>query len=147
MPDVLGLGLGFGVGIVLGLLGGGGSILAVPIFLYAFHVEAKAAIAMSLAVVGMSAFVGFLGHFRQGSVNLRVGVPFGMVAMVASFIMARFAHYVPEAIQLGLFAVFAFTAAFMMLWDSMRTRKDVPETATPPHFTAAVGAQAAGWAR
>ena len=143
-PDVLGLALGFSVGIVLGLLGGGGSILAVPIFLYAFHVEPKAAIAMSLAVVGMSAFVGFVGHLRQGSVNLRVGVPFGVIAMGSSFAMARFAQYVAEAIQLGLFAVFAFTAAFMMLWDSLRARKDVPETGATPHFTPLVAAQAAG---
>mgnify|MGYP006180738741 CR=1 FL=1 len=39
--------------------------------------RAKPAIAMSLGVVGMSAFVGFLGHWRQGSVNLRIGLPFG----------------------------------------------------------------------
>jgi len=70
--ELLGVGLGFVVGIVRGLLGGGGSILAVPIFIYAFRVAAAPAFAMSLAVVGMSAFIGFLGHWRQGTVNLRV---------------------------------------------------------------------------
>ena len=100
MPnEILGLGLGFVVGIVLGLLGGGGSILAVPIFLYVFRVDPKPAIAMSLAVVGMSAFVGFLGHWRQGSVNLRVGFPFGALAMVAAFFTARVSDRVPDVLQ------------------------------------------------
>jgi uncharacterized protein len=122
IPDVWGLMLGLSVGIVLGLLGGGGSILAVPIFLYVFHVPTKPAIAMSLAVVGMSAFVGFLTHWRQGSVNLRVAVPFGLCAMVAAFVTARLTHFVPERVQLTLFAMFAFTAAYFMLRDSLRAR-------------------------
>ena len=78
--ESLGIALGFPVGIVLGLLGGGGSILAVPIFLYVFRFDFDPAAAMSLAVVGVSAFIAFLGHWRQGTVNLRVGVPFGAFA-------------------------------------------------------------------
>ncbi len=139
-----GLLLGFVVGIVLGLLGGGGSILAVPIFLYVFHVEPKPAIAMSLAVVGMSAFVGFLGHLRQGSVDLRVGVPFGLCAMAAAFATARVAHRVPESVQLVLFAIFAFSAAFVMLWDSLRPRRGRNPDDSAPHFTAMAGLQAVG---
>ncbi|HEX9563219.1 MAG TPA: sulfite exporter TauE/SafE family protein [Gemmatimonadaceae bacterium] len=140
--DLLGMLLGLGVGIVLGLLGGGGSILAVPIFLYVFHVDPKPAIAMSLAVVGMSAFVGFLGHWRQGSVNLRVGAPFGAFAMLAAFFTARVSDRVPETIQLGLFALFAFTAAFVMLWDSFRPRAAHPIPTAPPHFTALLALEA-----
>ena len=143
--EVLGIVLGFGVGIVLGLLGGGGSILAVPIFLYVFRVEPKPAIAMSLAVVGMSAFVGFLGHWRQGSVNLRVGFPFGAVAMGAAFFTARVADRVPVAIQLSLFAAFAFTAAIVMLVDSMRpTRHTASTPARIPHFTPLLALEAVG---
>lgn len=120
-PEIgaLGIALGLLVGVILGLLGGGGSILALPIFLYVFGVPTKPAVAMSLAVVGMSAFVGFVSHWRQGTVNLRVGLPFAVVAMVSAFLTARVAHVVPEQVQLGLFAVFAFTAAFFMLRDSL----------------------------
>jgi uncharacterized membrane protein YfcA len=142
--EVLGVGLGFIVGIVLGLLGGGGSILAVPIFLYVFRVDPKPAIAMSLAVVGMSAFVGFLGHWRQGSVNLRVGLPFGVVAMAAAFATARVSDRVPEVVQLTLFAAFAFTAAIVMLFDSLRP---TPRDAAPgaaPHFTPVLAVEAMG---
>jgi uncharacterized membrane protein YfcA len=143
----LGLTLAFGVGIVLGLLGGGGSILAVPIFLYVFGVPAKPAIAMSLAVVGMSAFVGFLTHWRQGTVNLRVALPFGVCAMASAFVTARLTHLVPEAVQLSLFAVFAFTAAIVMLRDSWRQwPMSGPErpAAGPPHFSAWVAIEALG---
>ena len=146
MPnEILGLGLGFVVGIVLGLLGGGGSILAVPIFLYVFRVAPEPAIAMSLAVVGMSAFVGFLGHWRQGSVNLRVGFPFGALAMVAAFFTARVSDRIPEVLQLSLFAIFAFTAAVVMLVDSLRpARAATAEPRAVPHFTPILGLEAIG---
>lgn len=146
MPnELLGALLGFAVGVVLGLLGGGGSILAVPVFLYVFRVPQDPAIAMSLGVVGVSAFVGFLGHWRQGSVNLRIGLPFGAVAMAAAYLTARVEDLVPDPLQLALFAVFAFTAAIVMLVDSLRTTP--PESATPqrvPRFTPLLALEAAG---
>src|SRR5512143_3488601 len=118
--NALGILLALFVGLVLGLLGGGGSILALPIFLYVFAIPTKPAVAMSLAVVGMSAFIGFLTHWRQGTVHLRIALPFGVFAMLASFATARLTHFVAPSVQLGLFAVFAFTAAFFMLRDSLR---------------------------
>jgi uncharacterized membrane protein YfcA len=142
--ELLGVALGFPVGIVLGLLGGGGSILALPIFLYVFRFALDPAIAMSLAVVGMSAFISFLGHWRQGSVNLRVGLPFGIVAMVAAFVTARLATHVPDAWRLSLFAVFAFTAATIMLVDSLRTVKQDAMPGRPPHFTPGLAVEAVG---
>lgn len=143
---VAGLGLGFAVGVVLGLLGGGGSILAVPIFLYVFDVPAKPAIAMSLVVVGMSAAVGFLGHWRQRTVNFRVGLPFGGFAMVAAYLTARVTHLVPDEVQLALFALFAFAAALIMLRDSLRNPwVDVAAApAAPPRFTAMAALEACG---
>ncbi|MGQ0538221.1 MAG: sulfite exporter TauE/SafE family protein [Gemmatimonadaceae bacterium] len=118
------LGLGLAVGLVLGLLGGGGSILALPIFLYVLQVPPKPAIAMSLAVVGLSATVGFLAHWRQGTVALRVALPFGACAMLGAFAAARLARFVPAAIQLTLFAIFATTAAILMLLDAAHPHDD-----------------------
>lgn len=124
---VLGLILGLPVGVVLGLLGGGGSILAVPIFLYVFEVPPKPAIAMSLAVVGMSALVGFITHWRQGTVNLRVAIPFGLFAMGGAFATARVAaRFVPESVQLALFALFAVSVAILMLRDRRGDAAGVP---------------------
>jgi hypothetical protein len=145
MHGILGLALAFTVGIVLGFLGGGGSILAVPIFLYIFRVPTNSAIAMSLPVVSMSAFVGFLTHWRQGSVNLRVGIPFAICATISAFLTGLWAHLVAEWIRLGLFAVFALTAALFMLRDSLReTRSDAPAIETPPHFSVILALTAVG---
>ena len=141
--ETVGIALGFPVGIILGLLGGGGSILALPIFHYIFQFPLKPAIAMSLAVVGISAFISFLGHWRQGSVNLRVGLPFGVVAMIAAFATARVATRVPDALRLGLFAAFAFTASVVMLVDSLRTKRDAAP-GVPPHFTPVLALEAVG---
>lgn len=142
----IGLALGLVVGFVLGLLGGGGSILAVPIFLYVLHIPPKPAIAMSLAVVGLSAFVGFLTHWRQGTVALRVALPFGLCAMVGAFITARLTHFVPVAVQLTLFAIFAFGAAIAMLRDAAKpARADAtPSREVRARFTPMLIPQAFG---
>lgn len=145
---VLGLFLALVVGFVLGLLGGGGSILALPIFLYVFLVPVKPAIAMSLVVVGMSALVGFVSHWRQGTVALRIALPFGAFAMVGAYATARVAHRVPAQVQLGLFGAFAFTAAVLMLRDSLRSggagADEFPNPAATPAatFNAALAVQA-----
>jgi uncharacterized membrane protein YfcA len=143
---VFGIALALVVGLVLGLLGGGGSILAVPIFLYAFHIEPKPAIAMSLVVVGMSALVGFLTHWKQGTVSVRIAVMFGALAMVGAFAGARLAKHVPAAVQLSLFAVFALSAALLMLRDSLKTANAGPSTDTQhhPRFSPLLGIQAFG---
>lgn len=141
---MLGLALAVAVGFILGLLGGGGSILALPIFLYVFKVPTKSAVAMSLAVVGMSAAVGFLSHWRQGTVNLRVALPFGLLAMAGAFGTAKVAHEVPANVQLTLFVVFALTAAVFMLRDSLRTAPlhETAPTGPPPRFSPVLGVQA-----
>lgn len=143
---LFGIVLALVVGLVLGLLGGGGSILAVPIFLYVFHVEPKPAIAMSLVVVGMSALVGFLTHWRQGTVNLRIAVTFGALAMIGAFAGARLARHVPASVQLSLFAVFALSAAALMLRDSLRTAPAYSVSAGEhqPRFTPMLAVQALG---
>ena len=142
--EALGIALGFPVGIILGLLGGGGSILAVPIFLYVFHFAFDSAAAMSLLPVGVSAFVAFLGHWRQGSVNPRVGLPFGTAAMIGAYGTAKIAGHVPDNIRLALFAVFAFTSATIMLLDSIRTGRRDTVVAGSPRFTPILGIEALG---
>ena len=143
MIGSLALVLGLAVGVVLGLLGGGGSLLAVPIFLYVFHQPPDSAIAMSFPVVGTSAFAGFLTHWKQGNVNLRIALPYGACAVTSAFLVAQRAHHLPESFRLGVFAVFALTAALVMLRDSFRTRNqaavpqaEAPVDVRPPSFSA-----------
>jgi uncharacterized membrane protein YfcA len=77
---VTGVVLGFAIGFSLGLLGGGGSILTVPVFVYILGFGAKDSIAMSLVVVGTTSLVGAVGHRRKGHVSVRVASIFGGVA-------------------------------------------------------------------
>ncbi len=123
--------IAFGVviGLALGLLGGGGSILTVPIFVYVLHADPKAAIAMGLAVVGLTSTIGAVGHWRSGNVNLRVGTIFAAVGLVAAYVGARLSVYVPGALQLLLLASVMATAAVVMLRERPVVERGVTEEA------------------
>lgn len=125
---VLGIALGALVGLSLGLLGGGGSILTVPIFVYVMGFDPKESIAMSLAVVGAVSLFGAVGHWRAGNVNLRVALVFGAVAMAGTYLGARLAVYFSGASQLILFAVVMLLAAWFMFRPS-KVRAEGPAPA------------------
>lgn len=103
------------IGVALGMLGGGGSILTVPVFTYVAHLDPKVAIASSLPVVAVSSAFGAVGHWRAGNVHLRTALTFGVVAMAGGFTGARIAQFVPGQIQLLLFSLVMLGAAFSML--------------------------------
>ena len=120
------------VGLALGLLGGGGSVLAVPIFVYLLGYGAKEAIAMSLAVVGVTSFVAAAGHWRAGNVNLRVAGTFAPIAMVGTYVGARLATLVSGKFQLTVFAlVMLVTAVFMFRGSSARLDETVESGPLP----------------
>lgn len=114
------------VGLSLGLLGGGGSILTLPILLYAADMPGKEAIASSLVVVAMTAAFGALQHARRGHVRLRTGLHFAAAAMVGAFAGGRVAERLPTTWLLAGFAVVMLVAGLMML----RPRQETPETAS-----------------
>jgi len=111
---VAGVALGFVIGLSLGLLGGGGSILTVPIFVYVLGFGAKESIAMSLAVVGTTSLVGAVGHGREGHLNVRVALIFGAVATLGTYFGTRLATRLSGAAQLAIFATVMLVAAGMM---------------------------------
>ena len=111
----LGLALAALIGLSLGMLGGGGSTLTVPVFVYVLGFDPKAAIAMSLPVVGATSLVGAASHWRSGHVQVRTAVLFGLVAMVGSFLSARLlAPRVSGTLQLALLAIVMLAAAVSM---------------------------------
>jgi len=114
---ILGSAFALLVGLSMGLLGGGGSILTVPIFVYVLGFEAKQSIAMSLAVVGATGLVGAVRHGQIGNLNLRVALIFGPVAMVGTYVGARLSVFFSGTAQLALFAVVMLAAAVLMLRD------------------------------
>jgi uncharacterized protein len=131
---VLGYALALLIGLSLGLLGGGGSILTVPIFVYVLGFAAKQAIAMSLPVVGATSLVGATGHWRDGNVNLRVALPFGVAAMIGAYVGARFAALVKGPVQLLLLGAVMLAAAISM-FRRRPTDPTVAERAPPPRLS------------
>ncbi|WP_067797754.1 sulfite exporter TauE/SafE family protein [Actinomadura formosensis] len=103
------------VGISLGLLGGGGSILTVPLLVYLAGVEPKQAIAMSLFVVAATALAGVLPHARAGRVRWRTALLFGAAGMVGAYLGGRLGAYIPGGVLLVAFAVMMVVTALAML--------------------------------
>ena len=110
----LGLALAAVIGLSLGLLGGGGSILTVPIFVYVLGYDAKPAIAMTLLVVAATSVVGAAGHWREGRVHTRMALTFGLVAMAGAYAGARLAALLSGAVQLAALGVVMLVAALAM---------------------------------
>jgi len=104
-----------GIGVALGLLGGGGSILAVPLLVYVAGLPAGTAIATSLLVVGATSAVGVLPHARAGRVHWRTGLVFGPAAMTGAYAGGRAAAYVPGEILLAGFALMMLATAGAMI--------------------------------
>lgn len=78
------------IGISLGLIGGGGSILTVPVLVYLFGVQPVLATAYSLFIVGSTSLIGAVPKYRQGLVNLKTALVFGVPSIAAVFITRKF---------------------------------------------------------
>lgn len=120
---MLGYALATLIGLSLGLLGGGGSILTVPILVYVLGMDAKLSIALSLAIVGATSLLGVYGHYKKGNVNFKVAAIFGPVAMGGTFLGAKISAYMSGQTQLIIFAIIMLLASIFML----KGRKDVEE--------------------
>jgi uncharacterized membrane protein YfcA len=117
------------IGVVLGALGGGGSILTVPIFVYVLNFEPKQAIAMSLPVVGVTSLVGAVGHWREGHIEVRAALTFGALAMAGAYVGARLAGFVSGPAQMILLGVVMAAAAISMLRSGRVDRLSAGATA------------------
>ncbi|MDT0678091.1 sulfite exporter TauE/SafE family protein [Autumnicola musiva] len=117
------------IGISLGLIGGGGSILAVPVLAYLFSMGERIATAYSLFLVGASALVGGIQQHYKGHVDWKTAIIFGLPSVIGVIIIR---HYVVPALpdtlfyiqhfaftrrmgMFGLFAILMIPAAFSML--------------------------------
>lgn len=107
--------LGAIVGFSLGLVGGGGSILTVPLLVYAIGEPVSEAIGTALAIVGANAFVGFLGHQHEHRVDVRVGASFGLVGTAGALAGTWLGHRLPSGQILFLFALLMLLAAYAMV--------------------------------
>ncbi len=113
--DALALLAGAATGLVLGIFGSGGSIIALPALIYLLHVEPKSAIAMSLGVVAVTATLSAIDHGRRGNVDVRVALVFGLFGVAGTFAGAKLGLAIPVVVQLALFALVMYAAAWRML--------------------------------
>ncbi|RSS58795.1 sulfite exporter TauE/SafE family protein [Streptomyces sp. WAC01280] len=108
------------VGLSLGTLGGGGSILMVPLLVYLAGQDTKEAVATSLFVVGVTSLAALIPHARAHRVRLRTGLLFGGFSMAGAYGGGRLAAYVPDTVLLVGFAVMMLATAVAMLRTSRR---------------------------
>ncbi len=107
--------LGALIGVLLGLLGGGGSILAVPALLYGVGMPLSAAVPTSLLVVGASSATGVLPRLRTGQVHWRVATVFGLAGAATAFAGAAVNRLLAPWLVLSGFAILMVAAAIRML--------------------------------
>lgn len=132
--EIIGYVASVGIGLILGLLGGGGSILSIPILVYLFHMDPVTASAYSLFIVGITSLVGAVPKYKDHLVNLRTGFLFGIPSVIGIFATRKWiVPAIPDVIftsdsfmlskrflLLGLFAVLMILASFSMI----RERKE-----------------------
>jgi len=129
------------IGISLGLIGGGGSILTVPVLVYFFHVDPVLATAYSLFIVGASSLVGAWPKFKQGFINLKTAVIFGIPSIAAVFATRKFlVPAIPNEIgsigglmitksllMMLLFAILMVAVSFSMIRSKSRKEAESEE--------------------
>jgi uncharacterized membrane protein YfcA len=120
------------IGISLGLIGGGGSILTVPVLVYIFDVDPVVATGYSLFIVGTTSAVGSVNFFKSKLVNIRTAVVFGIPSIVAVYLTRAFiVPFIPVTIMnignfvltksvflMVLFALLMIAASYSMIKKS-----------------------------
>lgn len=131
--------LGFLVGLALGGLGGGGSILAVPVLVYVAGESARAATTTSLIVVGAASAVGMVDHWRAGRVRVRAGVAFGASGIGGSVLGSNLnRHLDPDVLLLAFSGLVVLAAWRMVSHCPSCTRVGEQQVAEAPGAPAAV---------
>ncbi len=102
------------IGVSLGLIGGGGSILTVPVLVYLMGVEPVTATAYSLFIVGISSLIGAYPKYKEGLINIKTAIVFGIPSIIAVFATRKF---IVPAIPKEVFHVgeFVVTRAILMM--------------------------------
>ena len=111
------------IGVSLGALGGGGSILAVPVLVYLLGQSPAQATTGSLVVVGATSLVSAVAAHRAGNVLLGRGVVFGVVATGGAVAGAKLSAHVPEPVLLATFSALMLTVGALMAYRQLRSAR------------------------
>jgi uncharacterized membrane protein YfcA len=126
MQLILGLVLSAAIGLSLGLIGGGGSIITLPVLVYVIGVDAHQAVGMSLAVVGAASLIGSALHYRHGTVSLKTGALFGLSGMAGAYFGSGLTYLFSAGALLLSFATLMVIIAFLMLTGERGGRSEAP---------------------
>jgi uncharacterized membrane protein YfcA len=124
-------GLAIGIGLVMGMLGGGGSILAVPALTLLLHFAPKEAIVISLAVVAIAATAGAIGSFVRGTLPLAAGLIVGLAAMAGALLGGFAGAQLADATQLRILGVVMLIAATLMFSRPVTEASPAPRGSVP----------------
>ncbi len=124
------------VGFALGLTGGGGSLLAVPLLVYGLAIAPREAFGVSLAAVGATALIGVVPRIRTGQVEVGTGVVFAVAGMLGAPLGTWVSGMIPETVLLTLFSVLMLVVAWRM-WNKSKAQN--AETAQAASETDARG--------
>jgi uncharacterized membrane protein YfcA len=105
---------GLGVGLLMGLLGGGGALLTIPVLAYLLGYEVNDAVAGGLVVVGLASAFALLAHLRAGNVDVRRGLIFALAASGAAYLSARLGAHLNGNVRMLIFAAVVLSAAVAM---------------------------------
>lgn len=130
MHLILGLVLSAAIGLSLGLIGGGGSIITLPVLVYVIGVDAHQAVGMSLAVVGVASLIGAALHHRHGTVDVKTGALFGLSGTVGAYFGSGLTYLFSAGALLLSFATMMLVIALLMLTGQRGVK---PETALGRH--------------
>ena len=120
------------IGLSLGALGGGGSILAVPVLVYALGQSPAQATTGSLVVVGVTALIGAVTAYRGGNVLLARGLMFGLVAIGGAAVGAKASALVPEPVLLAAFSVLMLVVAGIMATREVQAHREADKQKSDP---------------
>ncbi|NBY24708.1 MAG: sulfite exporter TauE/SafE family protein [Chitinophagaceae bacterium] len=135
------------IGLSLGLIGGGGSILTVPILVYLFHIEPVLATAYSLFIVGATSIIGTIPKYKAGQVKINTALLFGIPSILGVFLTRTFIlPQIPYILFSGnsfsitkniflmvLFASLMIAASYSMI-KSSKTIEASPSSATQLNY-------------
>lgn len=119
---LIGLILSAGIGLSLGLIGGGGSIITVPVLVYILGVDAHRAVGMSLAIVGATSLIGAGLHYRLNNVDIRTGMVLGGAGIVGAFFGSRLTYLFSPSVLLLAFAVLMIIISLLMLFGNQHSK-------------------------
>jgi len=115
------------IGLSLGALGGGGSILTVPVLVYLLGQDPHQATTVSLLVVGLAATIGALTHARARRAKVSTGLTFGLLGVAGSFTGSLASAAIPANVLLAGFGVLMIAVAALMVLRRRRTTPARPD--------------------